>query len=446
MKIDYLKKWPIIFKDEKQEELFRLKNLSEDTKRMAIFKGVMSFLIALFIRNDYLFFSFSLQFQIHLLLRLIIIAWSVGSLFYLFRNRNVSFFDRESITWSFVLIFFVIYVNSVRPNTFFLNAMIDIFLVFTLYILLPLRTDIKLYMCLSYSLINCLIFLFLRRGVAYTELNTILISYIASNTIGFLGAIRIESFRRVQFKAFQDEKKHKKEIELYVEQLEEVNRDLDSYNHTVAHDLKTPISGIIGNLDLLQEELDEISQDNSEVRRHIEEIISSSYNLIKIIDELLLLATVSKNDEIEITSIDMKEILSNVLLRFEHEIKKYNVTVKISDQLKNSIGYGPWIEEVWANYISNAIKYGGNPPAIEIGCSESGDGYIKYWIKDNGNGVKLKHQSELFNEFTKLAKEDRKSHGLGLSIVKRIVGKLNGEYGVENTGKEGATFFFSLPI
>jgi signal transduction histidine kinase len=136
-----------------------------------------------------------------------------------------------------------------------------------------------------------------------------------------------------------------------------------------------------------------------------------------------------------------------------------------------ALGHAPWIEEVWANYLSNAMTYGGAPPYIELGSDElepvydaavldtSGDeddlvlppGMVRFWIRDNGAGISPEYQSELFQPYHMRNAENGtnsvRGHGLGLSIVKRIVEKLNGHVGVESSGVpgEGSLFYFILP-
>jgi hypothetical protein len=121
-----------------------------------------------------------------------------------------------------------------------------------------------------------------------------------------------------------------------------------------------------------------------------------------------------------------------------------------------ALGYGPWVEEVWANLLSNAIKYGGQPeagvpPRVEMGFDESpsrslADSRIRFWVRDNGPGLAREEQRQLFTEFTRLHKKRARGHGLGLSIVRRIVGKLGGEVGVESTPGQGSLFYFTLPV
>jgi signal transduction histidine kinase len=111
-----------------------------------------------------------------------------------------------------------------------------------------------------------------------------------------------------------------------------------------------------------------------------------------------------------------------------------------------ALGYAPWLEEVWANYISNAIKYGGQPPLVELGADSLPSSQVRFWVRDNGPGLKPEEQERLFTPFTRLDQARARGHGLGLSIVRRIVEKLNGSVGVESQtipGK-GCTFWFTL--
>jgi signal transduction histidine kinase len=121
--------------------------------------------------------------------------------------------------------------------------------------------------------------------------------------------------------------------------------------------------------------------------------------------------------------------------------------IAVADEWPVALGYGPWIEEVWTNYISNAIKYGGDPPRVEIGATAQNNGHVQFWVRDNGAGLTPEEQARLFTPFTRLNEVKVKGHGLGLSIVRRIVEKLGGEVGVESEGVsgKGCIFSFTLP-
>jgi signal transduction histidine kinase len=110
-----------------------------------------------------------------------------------------------------------------------------------------------------------------------------------------------------------------------------------------------------------------------------------------------------------------------------------------------ALGHAEWIVEVWVNYFSNAIKYGGQPPCMKLGAEAQPDGMVRFWARDNGHGLSPEEQARLFTPFTRLNQVRAKGHGLGLSIVRRIVEKLGGQVGVESRIGQGSSFFFTLP-
>ncbi len=145
----------------------------------------------------------------------------------------------------------------------------------------------------------------------------------------------------------------------------------------------------------------------------------------------------------------MEEVVSAVIENSSITIKESEAEISLPDIWLNSIGYAPWVEEVWKNYISNAIKYGGESPKIEIGCeqivSKQNHKLVKYWIKDQGPGISEENQKLLFKKFERLNQAKASGHGLGLSIVHRIIKKLGGTTGVESIVGKGSTFYFTLP-
>jgi len=103
------------------------------------------------------------------------------------------------------------------------------------------------------------------------------------------------------------------------------------------------------------------------------------------------------------------------------------------------------LEEVWYNYIVNALKYGGDPPDITLGFDLLDGPWVRFWLIDNGPGVS-EDTSHLFKPMLRAPRsEGRKGYGLGLSIVKRIVERLQGSVGAENVPNGGSRFYFILP-
>jgi signal transduction histidine kinase len=160
---------------------------------------------------------------------------------------------------------------------------------------------------------------------------------------------------------------------------------------------------------------------------------------------LLLLASVRKIDEVERDALDMTMIVHEAQERLRDMLAESQAVVTVPDHWPLAFGYGPWVEEVWANYISNAIKYGGVPPRVELGAEMLTDGRVRFWVRDNGKGLTPEERAQLFTLFTRLDKVRARGHGLGLSIVRRIVEKLSGEVGVESEVGQGSRFSFILP-
>ena len=143
----------------------------------------------------------------------------------------------------------------------------------------------------------------------------------------------------------------------------------------------------------------------------------------------------------------MATIVSEAEQRVGFLAKEHNAEIVRPKSWPVAVGHGPWVEEIWVNYLSNAVKYGGQPPYIQLGSTPLDNHHVKFWVQDNGAGLTPEEQAQLFTPFTQLNKINVKGHGLGLSIVRRIVTKLGGEVDVSSSGEpgQGSTFSFTLP-
>jgi PAS domain S-box-containing protein len=226
---------------------------------------------------------------------------------------------------------------------------------------------------------------------------------------------------------------------------EQLIAELDAFAHTVAHDLKSPLSSTMVFADMLMEHSDRLPPEK--VDYYLETIVRNGHKMNAIINELLLLASVRRLDEVDIEVLDMARIVDEACGCLTHMIEQSEAEITFDstpDAWPLVRGYAPWVEEVWTNYLSNAIKYGGEPPCIELGAARNG-ATVRFWVRDNGPGIALKDQARLFSPFASLAKSADEGHGLGLSIVQRIVERLGGDVSLESTIGEGSTFSFTLP-
>jgi signal transduction histidine kinase len=225
--------------------------------------------------------------------------------------------------------------------------------------------------------------------------------------------------------------------------LETQNEELDAYAHTVAHDLKSPLAVIVGYADYLQ---DTARQEAHDVFvKYTGTMAEYGRKMSSIIENLLLLATVRKT-EAETEWLDMGAIVHEVLKRLHYQISQCGGQVHAADEWPQAWGYAPWVEEVWVNYLSNALKYGGQPPIVELGATLEDEQRVRFWVRDNGWGIPAEQLEQLFVAFERLDQTKIEGHGLGLSIVQRIMRKMNGEVGVQSTLGQGTVFSFTLPL
>ncbi len=229
-------------------------------------------------------------------------------------------------------------------------------------------------------------------------------------------------------------------------ELEARNEELDAFAHTVAHDLKNPLHIIRGYTALLETELQSgkaLMPDEFELL--LTGMMSGVNKMNAIIEGLLLLAGVRKQTGNLLTELNMASIVAEAQDRETNLIQEHRAEIVVPASWPIALGYDQWVEEIWTNFLSNAIKYGGRPPYIEMGATSQPDGMIRFWVRDNGPGLSEEQQQHLFTPFTRLHLERGTGHGLGLSIVQRIAEKLGGQVGVESQPGAGCIFWFSLP-
>lgn len=219
--------------------------------------------------------------------------------------------------------------------------------------------------------------------------------------------------------------------------------ELEAYTNSVANDIKSPLGVMNGFADQLRTYWDDY--DDGSKKTFLDVIDRNSRKISEIVDELLTLTYVSQAD-IVIEPIDMTEVISTVKARIGQYEEEYLGNMTTPEQWPIVMGHTPWVEEVWINYISNAIKYCGQDADVELGFSITGSDFATFWVKDFGPGLSKQEAEIVFQKYTRLNKNDKKGYGLGLSIAKRIVEKLGGEVGVKSKLGEGTTFHFTLPL
>lgn len=227
-------------------------------------------------------------------------------------------------------------------------------------------------------------------------------------------------------------------------ELQARNEELDAFSHTVAHDLKAPLTTMFGYLELAISDSQGVL--NNETLDMLYRVRISTQRLRRIIDGLLLLAQLRQADH-PLQTVEPYPVVEAAVDRFFTDIEERQIRIQIEPDMPAVIGFGPWLEEVFANLLSNAIKYIGKDnvePSITVRALEMGQ-IVRFEVQDNGLGIDPEAQKTLFEMFSRFHIGEARGLGLGLSIVRRLVTRLEGEFGVESREGEGSTFWFALP-
>ncbi len=227
-------------------------------------------------------------------------------------------------------------------------------------------------------------------------------------------------------------------------ELQTRNEDLDAFAHTVAYGLKDPLGWVIGFVMALEKDYVELSDE--ELKQSILKITQHGRKMSNIINELMMLTSVRQLTGVQIKPLDMASIVAEACERLSFSIEEHQAEIIHPPAWPVALGYSPWVEEVWVNYLGNALVHGGRPPRVELGATVQEDNVVRFWVKDNGPGIPPEAQAQLFIPLTQLNhKPANELASLGLAIVRRIVQRLNGQVGVESQVGQGSVFSFTLP-
>jgi signal transduction histidine kinase len=220
------------------------------------------------------------------------------------------------------------------------------------------------------------------------------------------------------------------------------NAALDAFARSVAHDLKNPLTTIIGLGEVLAD--NPVVSTNDEIRDFVSLIVQSGNRSAEIIDGLLLLHGIQHEDH-EVTAVDSEATVDAALKALDSIVTDNQVIVTRSGIFPLVQANDSWLEQVWVNLIANAIKYGGSPPRVDLSARPTFDGSIRFEVRDNGEGIATDHRTRVFDEYQRAEQSDIDGHGLGLAIVERVISRLGGAVGVDSAEDGGSVFWFTVP-
>ena len=220
------------------------------------------------------------------------------------------------------------------------------------------------------------------------------------------------------------------------------NRELESFDYSIAHDLRAPLRHLDGYSKILLEECGMAL--SGEARRCAERIRDGARRMGRMVDELLQLSRTSRCElSKEVTG--MRSLVADVLEELGPELKGREIEWRVGD-LSFAECDPRLIHQVFANLLSNAVKFTRHRQraVIEVGETTS-RGQTVLFVRDNGVGFNMKYADKLFGVFQRLhRREDFEGTGIGLATVQRIVHKHGGRIWAEAEVDKGATLYFTL--
>jgi light-regulated signal transduction histidine kinase (bacteriophytochrome) len=234
-------------------------------------------------------------------------------------------------------------------------------------------------------------------------------------------------------------------VQTRTEQLEEANRQLESFTYSVSHDLRTPLRSVSGYASILKEDFSS-KINNLEFDRVADLVINSAKRMDQLINDLLDFSRLGRK-ALAISRVDVDALVKSVLQDLISQEPSRKIEYSMTS-LESAIGDPNLLRQVWVNLLSNALKYSSKKEftKIDISCTRD-NGMICYMVEDNGAGFDMKYVDKLFGVFQRLHKvSDFEGTGVGLALSRNIVQRHGGKIWAEAEVGKGAKFYFTLPL
>ena len=234
-------------------------------------------------------------------------------------------------------------------------------------------------------------------------------------------------------------KRAEDELRRLAAELTEANRLKDVFTDVLRHDIVNPAGAIQTATDVLL-----MRESDAMTTEALLGIRQAAANLIAMTDLASKLATVAARDDIAFFADDPVQALRSVVMDLEHRLTAKNITLMDHSGAEFAANFNPIVKEVFANLISNAIKYSPSGTRIDV-CAEDQGEFWDFFVKDQGVGVPDEHKQTIFHRFERLGRDGVKGTGLGLAITEQIVRLHRGRAWVEDNPSGGSIFFVRLP-
>jgi signal transduction histidine kinase len=275
---------------------------------------------------------------------------------------------------------------------------------------------------------------------AFDAQQVALLEALAADLSYALEAISLDQARR---SAEESILKLNQDLTRQAEQLQLVNKELESFSYSISHDLRAPLRAVSGFSNILRTEYGPSL--DPEMQHYLEMIDISAQKMGHLIEDLLKFSRLSRQ-ELTARPVDLNALVREVVGELALEMQNRQVELRIDD-LPPCQADPALLKQVLINLLSNALKYSRRRPQaiIQIGCQDLDGGRV-YFVKDNGVGFNMRYVDKIFMVFQRLHSADEyEGTGVGLAIVQRIIQRHGGRVWAEAEVDKGATFYFTLP-
>jgi signal transduction histidine kinase len=234
-----------------------------------------------------------------------------------------------------------------------------------------------------------------------------------------------------------------RELEAANKDLEAANKELEAFSYSVSHDLRGPLTVIVGSAELLVD--DYATQMPAQAHQLVKGILGGGERMVRLIADLLRLSRLGRQALFK-RQVDISALVREVLDELQREQRGRQIDIRVGD-LPGCVGDPGLLKQVFANLLSNAFKFtrGKENPTVEVNCRQQVGEKI-YFVRDNGAGFDMQQAKELFGAFQRFhSAEQFEGTGIGLSTVQRIIQRHSGRIWAEAEVDKGATIYFSLP-
>lgn len=248
------------------------------------------------------------------------------------------------------------------------------------------------------------------------------------------------SITKAKVKVFEQLYFYQSELKESIAEKNKVNKQLERFSYVVAHDLKSPLSGIVSLMDIIHE--DKRIDQFPDIKEYINLIVNAASHLTGMIGSILDYSR-KTDTELQEEEVDVHALVSQIAQML---FPPAHIKIKIEGHLPVIHTMKFKLQQVFQNLISNAIKYMDKPKGlITIGYKNDNPEFHVFYVKDNGPGIAAKDHERIFRLFettdTK-SNTDDSSTGVGLNIMKMLVEEQGGKITVDSDEKKGSCFYF----